>query len=92
MKEPEVNLGKLQITVSPAGVQITLPINTLVWAAEEHPDFEENPVKVIDVLVFAKEVARVLGEGQEDGSTIITNLFDDAIRMAVEDGCEGIEY
>jgi len=80
----------IKVSLNEGRIIISLDIKTLAFCANEHPLFFVDPVKVTDAQVFAEEIVRVLKEEQEDGSTILTNLFDDAIVMAVEDGCEGI--
>lgn len=37
---------------------------------------------------FARDVKRALLEEAEDGSSLLTKLFDDATRRAIEDGSE----
>ena len=77
---------------------IKITFDHLVILAAEHPDFwngedDDAPnIKVTDPAVFAQEVANYLNDEEEDGSTLVTKMFDDGIRAAVEDGCEGIHY
>ena len=40
---------------------------------------------------FAKEVLKSLKHEQEDGTTVVHKLFEDAINMALENGAEGVK-
>lgn len=51
----------------------------------------EHP-KVTNVEGFAKDVCRALCHEEEDGSSPLTHLFDEASRAAFEDGSEWINY
>ena len=44
------------------------------------------------MALFAREVVRELNKEDEDGSTLVTKLIDEAVRNAVEDGCEGVDH
>lgn len=85
----EAKAGSLTMRVGP---------ESLKFAAENHPDFdtEYDPdttgVTVSDIDVFSREVAREINAEDEDGSTLLTRMMDTAIRQAVENGCEGIDY
>lgn len=45
---------------------------------------------VTDAAVFARELLGELQREEEDGSTVVTEMLDDAMRAAVENGCEGV--
>ena len=60
------------------------------WDGESGTD--TPTVKVMDPFLFAEEVCRHLNNEEEDGSTLLTNMFDNGIISAVEDGCEGVAH
>ncbi len=45
--------------------------------------------KVTDSKEFAKEVVRALNDEEEDGTTILHRVLDDATLTAFENGAEG---
>lgn len=91
----------LEVKISKSGaITISLGKLDLKRAAIGLPDFEqEDPdtgefliPKVTDPAMFAKEVYRRLNDEEEDGTTIVHRMFDDAIKEAVEQGAEGIVF
>lgn len=80
-------------------ITIVIPKKVLRFATEQHPEFwdgetgEDQPnVKIDDLDSFTKEVERAINDEREDGSTLLTDMLDKAIKSAVEDGCEGIDH
>lgn len=80
-------------------IRIEIGSEALRFAAEQHPDFWDGEsgtdvpnIKVTDSAVFAREVVRAINDEGEDGSTRLTRMLDDAIRHAVEQGCEGVDH
>jgi len=76
---------------------IEVGIETIKFAAERHEDFwqpETDKVALVvsNPLLFAKDVRYALLDEQEDGSTPISALLDAAIKQAVEQGSEGLDY
>lgn len=75
---------------------ISLRIETLAHAAR-HSDYffrcEEDgvPLKITDEALFARSVTHALNREEEDGSTPITRMLDDAFEWASEQGEDGIE-
>ncbi len=47
--------------------------------------------KVTDAAAFAEEITRALNDEQEDGTTPIHRLLDQAAEHAIEQGGEGVE-
>jgi len=79
-------------------ISLSVGDSVLRFAAENHPDFWDGNsgkdvpnIKVTDISEFAKEVVMKLNEEREDGSTLVTDLLDKAIKQSVEDGCTGID-
>lgn len=80
-------------------IRIEIGSEALRFAAEQHPDFWDGEsgtdvpnIKVTDAAKFAREVVRAVNDEGEDGSTRLTRMLDDAIRHAVEQGCEGVDH
>lgn len=75
---------------------ISLRIGTLANAARNSDHFfncaeSGTPLKITDETVFAASVARALNREEEDGSTPITRMLDEATEWVSEQGEEGIE-
>ena len=84
----EVHDGKLVISVG---------IDTLAFAAEHCNRFYDGhkdayTMRVTDKSVFAREVVRALLREEEDGTTLVHVLLDDAFEAAVGDGCDGVKH
>ena len=80
-------------------IVISVPRRVLRFATEQHPHFwdgetgENQPnVKIEDIGLFMKEVVSAINDEREDGSTLLTDMLDEAIKKAVENGCEGIDH
>lgn len=75
---------------------ISLRIETLAHAAR-HSDYFFNcaeqgeKLKITDEALFAKSVSNALNLEEEDGSTPITRMLDDAFEWVSEQGEDGIE-
>lgn len=75
---------------------ISLSIETLAHAARNSEFFfncAENGIKltITDEAAFAESVARGLNREEEDGSTPIIRMLDEAVEWVSEQGEEGIE-
>ena len=91
----------LTVKISKSGaITIRLAKSDIKRAAVWLPDFEHYDEKSGDILVpkvidpaaFAKAVYYQLYHEEEDGTTIVHRMFDDAIKEAVEQGAEGIVF
>jgi hypothetical protein len=85
----------LQVSIEDCELVIRIGLNTLKHSAEHCPRlYNEDEhrgsmgpyVKVVDELVLAADVWRELLREKEDGSSPLSDLFDDAIVAALEDG------
>ena len=72
---------------------ISIGIDTLAFCAEHCPELyndETNPeppfIKVADNLELAKDVMYMINKEEEDGTTPLHILLDEAIIAAIEDG------
>lgn len=86
----------LTCEVVDGAIRITVDAATLKWATEHHdtywlPDTDTYSVKVADQDEWLQSVARHIEDEREDGSSLLTDLFDKAIEAAVEQGEEGLE-
>jgi hypothetical protein len=91
----EDHLGKrnAEAVIEGDEIVIRLPINVIehaysagVDAGAIRPGF-----RVTDARMFAPEVVRALNDEDEEGTTPIHHLFDDAFTEAIEQGAEGVE-
>lgn len=87
----------LNVKVSKGVLTIEIGVDTLQYAAENHPDYwhPENDVfllKVTDADLLADEVRYALLDESEDGGTSVSRLIDSAIAHCVENGSQGIDY
>ena len=86
----------LAIVIGGGKLVISIGVNTLASAAERCERFYDGEkdrytLKVTNKAKFAREIARALQAEEEDGTTPLHVLFDDAAEAAVEDGCEGVK-
>ena len=90
----------LQVSVQEGVFAITIGIDRIVWAAEHSKDWnpfddEKNDYvqkwKVVDSVEFAKDVMAAMLDEREDGSSLLTDLFDKALMIALEDGSLGCD-
>jgi hypothetical protein len=73
---------------------ITVGADTVKFATENHPTFfneeGENTLEVADKSEWLRSVVSRINSEEEDGSTLLTKMLDDAIAEAVEQGEEGL--
>jgi len=89
----------LKIKIYKGILSISIGVRTLAHVAEFNPELERydeesgdtNAPKVTDHDAFTKEVLAMLRREEEDGTTIVHEMFDKAVEMAIENGAEGIE-
>lgn len=88
----------LNVTINKAGtITIRISAASLKYAAQNCPKLETYDEETGDFLkpkieakIFANEVWRELVREQEDGTTPVHVLFDNAFNEACEQGAEGI--
>lgn len=88
-----------QATAVGTGIEMSVGVDVLCHAAAFHPDFwdgQSGPdvpnIKITDPAEFAREVASAINRESEDGSSLLTRMLDEAVRDAVESGCEGVNH
>jgi hypothetical protein len=89
----------MKVEIEGDNITVRISSDTIKTATEHCPqlgqfnhargDFE-GP-KVTDIHAWCRAVLRVLNAESEDGSTLMTRVFDKAFLEAVEAGAEGIE-
>ena len=79
----------LQVRYIVSKLVISLSKRALKHVAENIPGHE---ITVVDVDKFAESVLSALHEEQEDGSTLVHRMLDEAIVFAVEQGMDGFAY
>lgn len=87
----------LTIKMSRGVLSIQIGAQTLKGAAERHEEFwqpqtDKVAVVVNEPKVFAQSVFEALSAEREDGSTLVTDMLDAAIKEAIEQGSEGLDY
>ena len=87
----------LRVDLDEDRVVISMGVNTLKCCADHAPQFYDDElgrqtVLVTDAHAFAHEVVRMLGSEDEVGSSLVIEMFDQAMDRAVDDGCDGVEY
>lgn len=94
---------RLQCKIENGNLIISIGIDTLKYLAESsesadvlryHKHFNPEGVwtKISNKKEFAKDVLHELLLEREDGTTIVYELLDDAIAMAIENGSTGVKF
>lgn len=84
------NMGTLSFFVSGENLRFAAETHQGLWDGESGPD--DPVVKITDQREFAFAVAEAINHEDEDGSTLLTRMLDEAIMQAVEDGCDGVDH
>ena len=91
---------RLTVEVVDDELRISIGISTLKFAAEHSPGppltwYDEEideymGFKITDEKYFAKGTARALKHEEEDGSTLVRILLNNAMMTAIEEGSLGV--
>lgn len=87
----------LRVKVKQGRLVISIGVQTLAFAVENGSAFEvyvgEEYVgpKIMDRAAFARAVAVELKREDEDGSTLLTKMLDEAAELAMESGLDCVE-
>ena len=89
-------MAPLNCRIDRRSIVISVDFKTLKFATENHPELydlenDRGKYKVINISVFAKELVSQLHQEEEDGSTMFSRMFDEAILQAISNGAEGVE-
>ena len=83
--------NQLSCKVEGEDLVIRIGIPLLMFALQNGPSWGEG-FKVTDPIAFTKAIASHLeNDEEEDGTTAIHRIFDEAAEHAIESGCEGVE-
>jgi len=77
---------EIRCTYNEKTISIEIPIDTLIFAQENNPEF---PVKITDkrgMLTWVSNNILEFNYNEDDGSTRLTNLLDDLFTEALESG------
>lgn len=93
-----MNKPKLPLTcrVERGAIRISVDAATVKFATENHPEFWDPETDtyhyvVLDPSQWLRSVARYITDEREDGSSRLTDMFDSAIKEAIEQGEEGAD-
>lgn len=82
----------LELHVSQGRLIIRIGTEALVNACRYSPVMDELDALIVeDQDAFAEAIRQALEHEEEDGTTLVHKMFDDAFRYAVEQGFEGFE-
>lgn len=90
----------LEVSVEDGEIVIRIGVDTLQIAVQACPSLERYydadsgnflEPKVLDADLFASEVVTELTREEEDGTTVVHQLFDQAFLDAIENGADGIQ-
>ncbi len=88
-------MGKLTVGIKNKAVMIRLPFEVLECAAKEAFDREyghdRHNYEIVDAALFAKDLVHELNHEEENGDTVVTKLFDQAIVNATSNGAQGVD-
>jgi hypothetical protein len=82
--EAEIVDGNIVITLSISHLQTAIDGGTMLGTID-------GSWKLTDPAAFAKDFVRSLNSEDEEGTTMIHRMCDEAINDAIEQGAEGIE-
>jgi len=85
----------LQVNVIDDVLTIQIGVDTLADSAKRHPDWYDEAgeprLNVTNASQFADEVTGALNREEEDGTTPLHTLLDEAMTYVVEQGGEGVD-
>lgn len=82
--EAEIVDGNIVITLAISHLQTAIDGGTMLGTIE-------GSWKLTDPAAFAKDLIRSLNSEDEEGTTMVHRMYDEAINDAIEQGAEGIE-
>jgi hypothetical protein len=80
----------LKVEIIDGELRISIGISNLKKAMETSPDERLTWYKVLDLEAFAKDVVNELLDEDEEGTTPVHRLLDNAFFFAIENGSAGI--
>lgn len=82
----------LKVEVVDGKLHISIGVNAMCNALEGSWYFQSGPFKITDIDVFTDAVRAQLLAEEEDGTTPVHTMLDSAAEMAIEWGCEGVDF
>lgn len=83
----------LQAEIIDGKIVISIGINVLAFACDTgHPENQANEFSIVDKDQFAKDIMNEITREEEDGTTPLHRLFDQATLDAIDQGSLGIEF
>lgn len=76
-------------------IVVFVPVDTIKIALEANPRYGEYShfaEHITDLDEFAKDVVYALNDEEEDGTTLVHKMFDEAMVNAIDDGSMNIDY
>lgn len=86
MKDKQLTIAAENDTIS-----ITIGIETLCHAVTTGRPYGQGDIKITDKEAFIKNLLCELQSEQEDGTTPVHSMFDEAVNNMLENGEEGLE-
>ena len=88
-------MANINIEIVDGRLVVSASVGTMVQAfkycSNYMAQFDEHKY-TIDGPVFAREIMGELLAEDEDGTTLIHQMFDKAAERAIEKGCKGVEF
>jgi hypothetical protein len=88
-------MANINIEIVDGRLIVSASVGTMIqafkWCSNYMTQFDENEY-MIDGKVFAQEIMGELLAEDEDGSTLIHEMFDKAAERAIENGCKGVKF
>jgi len=89
-------IKRLRVKIERKSIVIRLPIECLSFivpvALDESFGCPPHNISLESEDKLAVELVRELKAEAENGATLVTDMFDKAIKRAVENGAEGLNY
>lgn len=87
-------MGGAEANIEGNQIVIRIDIETLPIAVEGGIDLGTiaSGGRVVDAYAFAKEVVYALNDEEEDGTTLVHEMFDAAFDDALDMGAQGVNY
>lgn len=88
-------MNPLQIEIRDNQLILSIGLDTLAWAAENHPDRYDGEndrwlYTINDHVVFANDVLTELKDEEEDGTTLVHRMLDEATMRAISNGSQAV--
>ena len=82
----------LDVRIAHGQLIISVGVETLCHAVSEGRRYGMGEINITDSHMFVSALMNELTDEEEDGSTLIHRMLDEAATKAIENGAEGAEY